>query len=194
MSLKEFPNVTISTDGCWLWTSPSTAPGGYGTASFYGKKYRVTRMVYVVFHGAVHKNEMVCHRCDNPSCVNPEHLFLGTPADNVRDMVSKGRNRWPRGTANGNSRLNKEKVLEIHDRRARGEVVRTIAEDFGVSQTTIRDIVDGRKWKHISPALSPKPEKKCGTCGGKGYVGDTASPHFPTCRDCRAPSKEDRHG
>lgn len=80
----------ISERGCIEWTG-SVAGYGYGVLSFYKRNYYVHRLAYRLFIGKIPNHLMVCHRCDNPRCFNPEHLFLGTAKDNVQDMIKKGR-------------------------------------------------------------------------------------------------------
>jgi hypothetical protein len=96
----------------------------------------------------------VLHRCDNPPCVRPDHLFLGTRADNNRDMVTKGRARVgvnpPVGERSGSVRLTSEQVRAIRDEHPRGGcTTRSLAAKYTVSQATINDILCGKTWKHL---------------------------------------------
>jgi hypothetical protein len=81
------------TESCWLWTGMLT-DGGYGVISDHQKKTRAHRASYALYVGPIPEGMHVLHRCDNPPCVNPKHLFLGTHIDNMRDMESKGRAKW----------------------------------------------------------------------------------------------------
>jgi hypothetical protein len=87
--IRNTVNVDPNT-GCWLWQGAHNRRG-YGRLYYSGKDYRAHRLAYVAFVGPIPNNMLVCHRCDVPQCVNPEHLFLGTAQDNESDKVSKGR-------------------------------------------------------------------------------------------------------
>jgi hypothetical protein len=80
-------------DACWPWTG-SRRGGGYGRVTVNGRSTSASRVAYELTHGTIPDGKHVCHTCDNPPCCNPAHLWVGTPADNTRDMLSKGRGRW----------------------------------------------------------------------------------------------------
>lgn len=130
----------ISPTGCWLWTDVLNEDG-YGRFWFQGKNYRSHRAAYLFFVGAIPDGLCVCHRCDVRNCVNPAHLFLGTPDDNTQDMLKKRRG--------AQKKLTPEKVLEIRRRHSLGEPKIRIAADFGVSRRLISDVVREKIWKHI---------------------------------------------
>ncbi len=134
--------------GCIVWTGFKNKKG-YGQISVHPREKHSAlahRASYQAFVGSpVPEYMRVCHRCDNPSCVNPVHLFLGTDADNSADMVAKGRSQ--RGERSGAAKLTEKQVLEIRSRRADHQP--TIAQEFGVTQQTISDIIQRRSWKHI---------------------------------------------
>lgn len=145
-----FYNYVEKTDGCWIWRGPQRERG-YGCLYVEGKNIQAHRVSWMVHRGLIPSGLYVCHRCDNPSCVNPEHLFIGTCADNVRDCHSKGRaargNGFKAGERHHNAKLTREKAGEIRRRRLAGEVRHTIARDFGVSLTTVTQIASSQRWK-----------------------------------------------
>ncbi len=125
-------------DGCWVWLG-TKSDNGYGRLRIGGKRagrwHRVHRLMYEEVVGPIPEGLQVCHRCDNPPCVNPEHLFLGTPADNMADKILKGRA----------STLSKRAYS--HDiRKQVGEVVARLAQKYGVSEATVRRIASGKGW------------------------------------------------
>ncbi len=127
--------------GCWNWTA-SKSKKGYGRIRIARQNYQSHRVAWA----------LVLHRCDNPSCVNPKHLFLGTPLDNMNDMKSKGRarHRSPHWTKNPAVRLTPEKVADIRTRYARGGVSTiSLAADFSVSISTINHVIRRMIWKHV---------------------------------------------
>lgn len=120
--------------GCLEFTG-AKANKGYGLA-------------WVTLHGDIPSNLVVCHRCDNPPCFNPDHLFLGTPADNTADMVGKGRHRYVphRGTTNGRTRLTEDQVRQIRALAAEGQSCRAIGREFGVAPGTVSSVVRRVNW------------------------------------------------
>lgn len=130
--------------GCWLWFGP-VDENGYGRVRNGSKKIRVHRLSYEIHKGPIPQGLVACHRCDVPGCVNPEHLFVGTLADNIADRDAKG--RQARGERGAGSKLTSNNVLSI---LADGRTHRAIGEDYGVSHRTVGEIKRGRKWKHLS--------------------------------------------
>ena len=114
---------------------------GYGLLGYKGKTTRAHKLAYELTYGPVPAGLHVLHKCDTPSCVNPDHLYLGTNADNVRDKVAKGRSLSRE--RNPSSKLTPEQVELIRvDKRSQ----RKIAKDYGVAQTTVCNIKHGRTW------------------------------------------------
>lgn len=136
-------------DGCWLWTG-TCSPEGYGRFQLRtGKPVQAHRFGWELSHGPISPNHFICHSCDNPPCVRPDHLFVGTPKDNTRDMVNKNRAQYVShpGEANGRAVLALGEVEQIRRRYAAGERQRPLAKEYGVAQSTISQIANGRLWK-----------------------------------------------
>lgn len=139
-------------ESCWLWQAFRN-PKGYGMISNGGYMALAHRVSWAIHNGKVPANKYVLHRCDNPSCCNPKHLYIGTNADNVRDKVERGRSSWPRPERAGEGhpmvKLTTEAVMEIRSEIGiRGAGVR-LARKYGVRPSTITMIQKGRLWKHL---------------------------------------------
>lgn len=137
--------------GCWLWRG-ARDPNGYGRVSkrIYGESL-AHRVSWTLSKGS-HEGLFVLHKCDNPSCVNPGHLFLGTQKDNVLDMVRKKRGVRPPhycGSRNNSAKLTERQVIEIRRLVATGETYTSVAEAFGTSRQNIRLIHRRIHWRHI---------------------------------------------
>src|SRR5438270_7873966 len=134
--------------GCWLWRGP-LSPEGYGLASFESRRYPAHRLGWLLFRSNIAPGLLVCHKCDVPACVNPDHLFLGTPADNMRDMKEKGRK--PMGEKHYRAKLTDEQVSRIKVMLSEDRIYMSeIARDFGVSYSTIHSIKNGRTWRGVA--------------------------------------------
>ncbi len=144
--LKSRCEVDEST-GCWVWQGTRLA-GGYGSVSVRGRTVLAHRLSFELSVGQIPTGMFVCHKCDNPACVNPAHLFLGTPADNVRDAVAKG--RMAHGSAHLRSKLTEEQVADILRRCAAGERQMDLAAEYGVGRAAVNRIVLGYTWRHVS--------------------------------------------
>lgn len=139
----EFYGWEVTESGCWEWSGYAGA-SGYGQIWHGGRTLTVSRCAYEVWVGPIPDGTSVCHTCDNPPCINPEHLWLGTPADNARDKVAKGRDNNPFGEHHYGSKSTTDQVTEMRRRRAGGEILRTIATDMNVSLSTVSKICTGR--------------------------------------------------
>lgn len=148
-------SVPVTEAGCWIWTGGWKA-NGYGVLNGHSNVL-AHRASYEAFNGEIPEGYEVCHRCDTPACVNPEHLFVGTTRDNARDSANKGRRKFNRmpGERNPSARLTEQDAIAVfHDRRP----ARAIAEELGVSESLVRHIRTGRKWASVTGA-------------GRGYGG-----------------------
>lgn len=141
--LKE--KYTVSPDGCWVWHGPKSSHGGYGQIKVGTKQMRAHRVAYELAKGSIPPGMLVCHHCDNPPCVNPAHLFLGTHADNNRDCRQKGRAKAP--APGSNRAFSAETVAAIRALSAGGRTRREIASAFGVHFNTIKGVLIGRTYR-----------------------------------------------
>jgi hypothetical protein len=141
--------------GCWLWVA-ATDPKGYGRVGFRDKVFLPHRISYALHHGSVPDDLFVLHRCDVPSCVRPDHLWLGTNRDNMLDASAKSRcgpqkypGLYPTGEGHANSKLTAEKVLEMRRLFSDGHDHASLSEKFGVTKANVGYIVRGKAWKHL---------------------------------------------
>jgi hypothetical protein len=139
---------TVNEDtGCWDWKGAKLL-SGYGKIVINKVQWRAHRAAYYLTRGQIPEGMVVCHHCDNPGCVNPEHLFLGTQQENLADMRRKGRMKT--GTTTGEKHwkttITAEQAMEIY--LAEGSH-RRIAEQFGISRPAVTSIKNRRTWRHI---------------------------------------------
>jgi len=129
-------------EGCWLWMA-RIGRRGYGNFSVRGHFHGAHRVAYALAVGPIADGLHVCHRCDNPPCVNPAHLFLGTPKENAADMTAKGRR-----AVHPHAKLCSADAVAIRARRDAGEPVVSIAADYPVTPSVISAIAHRRAWRH----------------------------------------------
>ena len=175
---KDGKQVPYVEHNCWNWLARKDGYG-YGVIRFNSKSQKAHRVSYIIHNGEIPIGKLVCHKCDNPPCCNPEHLFLGTKKDNALDMESKNRGYHPtgdghwsrfkpervarsnnsgaftkpegirKGMKNGRAKLTDIDILEIRNLRARGLSYKELAKLYLVGKTTISHIIKGHTWKHI---------------------------------------------
>lgn len=162
--LAAFKARTVAAhDGCIEWTG-NRDNTGYGRFCFKRRIELAHRAAWRLLKGPIPDGQCLLHKCDNPPCVNPDHLFLGDRGDNARDMASKGR-QWvqknpagrpvcpvdlkPRGSQHGMAKLNEAEVLAIRRRSSQGETGKFLAIEFGVRASLISQIIRGQVWQHV---------------------------------------------
>ena len=158
-------SIPVPEAGCWLWTG-SLSKSGYGHFTVAGRHTRrAHRVSYAAFKGEIPEGMLVCHRCDTPSCINPDHLFLGTPKENICDAARKGRLKPPpssgrlqpgRGNSPIANKLTPDDVRVIRALKGCGLTMTEIGRRFGVSRTAISSIWNGRCWGWVD---STKPRE-----------------------------------
>ncbi len=164
---ERFWKLVQKSEGCWLWQGHINSKNGYGIISIgpkgNAKGYRVHRVAWELTHGAIPENLLVCHHCDVPTCVNPEHLFLGTHKDNMADKTAKGRTpkgdnhparrhpeRLARGEKHYRAKVTEAVVLNMRQRYASKEAtIAELAAESGLSCYGVQDIIKRRSWSHI---------------------------------------------
>jgi DNA-binding XRE family transcriptional regulator len=148
---------------CWVWQGSGSGKMGYGRVMIDNFRWKAHRLSWHIHHGEIPDGLEVCHKCDNPKCVNPAHLFLGSHAENMRDAIAKNRTVIGRvgvapigytglpGARNPKAKLTEAQVIEI---RNSAEKAPLLAKKYGVSRTTIYWIRNGRQWRSVPIAIS----------------------------------------
>lgn len=154
-------------DGCWEW-SGSLMNSGYGRFNLKKRWQSAHRMAYSATHGPIPEGLLVCHKCDNPRCVRPSHLFLGTCKDNVHDCIRKGRcssgdSHWLRrtpgvmaGEANPHAMLTESQVIAMLTCLSDGMTRQEVADKFKVRKEIVSRIDRGKSWSHVTTKFRAK--------------------------------------
>lgn len=160
---------------CWIWNA-SKSRRGYG--SFHagprrgiGRSLKANRVSWMLAGGELAKGQCVCHRCDNPSCVRPDHLFAGSQLDNIQDMKRKrrARSRDQRGELHSLTSLTDDIVLEARKRVRDGETVAAVARSLGIQKGTLWNAVRGNHWAHLPGAVPNLEDKYRNTSKGSAH-------------------------
>lgn len=141
-------HVRKSEDGCWLWEGAHLKKG-YGRLTIVARKQVATahRFSWELHYGTIPDGMDVCHRCNNPRCVRPDHLYLATPAKNTRDWIRDTGGKL--GSRHHGTHLTESEVLAIRARAARGERGSDLASEFGLSKAAVSKMILRKSWKHI---------------------------------------------
>lgn len=162
---------------CWEWTGLK-GKSGYGAVFFRGKIWRTHRLSWFIKHGKIPDKIEICHDCDNPPCLNPAHLFMGTHLENMQNAKHKKRLVSHQGEDHGCSKLNEKQVTEIRSRYvANTNSVHILAKEFKVSKSTILLIATNRIWKHIPMPKEPSIARKKKIIRENGFKALFGSDH-----------------
>lgn len=145
--INRFNSKFIKTRKCWIWTGARDRDG-YGLFKMKGVMHRAHRIAWQILNDAIPKGKFICHKCDNPPCVNPKHLFQASPAGNIQDRDIKFRHAF--GEKNAGAKLKERQVVEIIQLYKSGLSQQKIADMFGMGQTSISRITRRTHWKHIN--------------------------------------------
>jgi len=146
-----FDNIT-KIDSCWIYKK-NIQESDYRRIYINGKSIGAHRVSYLIHHGSIPEKMFICHKCDNPLCVNPQHLFAGTPKDNSDDMAKKGRGSLRKGIHYPKPKLTEDNVKDIF--RLSGQLSqRELATKFNVTQGLIEKILNKKAWKKVSKTLT----------------------------------------
>ena len=164
VELMQSWSVEDDKTGCWNWLK-AKANYGYGHLTYLGIGYNAHRLIFILSNPNEDVSEKdICHKCDNPACIKPDHLFAAQHHENMKDMKRKGRSgvaertkiikpepdgNWVKGAAHRDAKLNPEKVKRIRQLLSDGYGYRKLGEMFEVDRTTIRGVAQGRYWKHV---------------------------------------------
>jgi hypothetical protein len=149
--LQFWKTVTFA-EHCWLWNGCIRSDGRGFTSYGRERKMLAHRLAWELTYGPIPEGVCVCHRCDNPRCVRPDHLFLGTQQDNLRDMRNKDRGAIPaprQGSKHHKAKLTEADVLAIRQAYAEGETQIALARRYGVTGSNMCSIVNGKTWTHL---------------------------------------------
>ena len=159
--IDRFWSKVIKTDNnedCWNWNAAVSESTGYGKFRYKNKAYDAHRFVYQMLYGEINNSKLlVCHKCNNRLCVNPNHLYLGTAKDNVHDMIRAGNMFSVQSCAHvvgskcSSAKLNEQLVLEMRKRYEEKDYkkVKDLYDEYGISKSTFRSIINREYWKHI---------------------------------------------
>ena len=148
MTEQRFWSKVNKTESCWLWTA-GIFSNGYGQYKNKGKMLKAHRYSYELHKGKIAEGLLIRHTCDVRSCVNPNHLLVGTQQDNINDMIERNRHRYAKGESCHNAILTKDDVIEIRIFREFGFTQQELGKMYGVVRETIKNVLLKKTWSHI---------------------------------------------
>lgn len=144
-----FWKKVLKSENCWIWSGGNN--GTYGTIQIYGRAYYAHRVSFELNGNVIEENKVIMHSCDNPLCVNPNHLFMGSQLDNMRDKMNKGRYKVTagdhKGIKNAAAKINDDTAFNIRKDRELGMSIRKIGKKYTLSPSQIFRIVKGESWQ-----------------------------------------------
>lgn len=162
---QQLSQYMVSDAGCWDYQG-KLATNGYGRITIYVRNFIpktrhfvASRVAYAYFNGVDPGAKLVCHTCDNPVCINPDHLFLGTPKENTKDMFSKGRAAKQYGEFNPASKITEGVVLDVIGAIKAGKNNKEIASELPITHSQVSLIRLGKSWKHLLDAANYDPDE-----------------------------------
>lgn len=147
--MVEFWRRVDKSGECWTWMG-TMASSGYGKFCYLGKYRAAHRFSWEMVNGPIPYAKLILHKCDNPKCVNPDHLSLGTTADNNRDKEAKGRSNHPIGINHGRAKLTDELVSEARQLFRMGHRLTHLSRKYRIDPATMADALVGKTWAHVN--------------------------------------------
>jgi len=165
---NRFFSKVDKTDTCWVWKASIRGNSGYGAFKINGKVKSAHRVSWEIYNEKkIPDGLLVCHKCNNRLCVNPEHLYVGTYVDNTRDAIRDGvrdHYKYVYGKKVGTAKLSEDNILEVVRLYEKGLSHKEIAKKLKVDRSTIGDVLRGRTWKHIDRKIFKHYSKKKSKC------------------------------
>lgn len=140
--------IPVTESGCWIWTAYTNADG-YGQINADNRMKKAHRVSWELYNGVIPDSMCICHKCDTPSCVNPNHLFLGTHTENIQDMFLKGRADLKHGSKHGRTELSEEDVISMRKKCNEGTPQQYFADKHGINKGTVSKIILRKTWRHV---------------------------------------------